>query len=223
MQTEGPDLSDPQRFWDSVWTGGADRDFWTQADPEVARLVAMGSPRDRPEVLDLGCGLGRHAVAFARAGYQVTAVDVSVKALAHVRRWAGELGLSIRTQAGHFAEERFPPEAFDWVLAVNVIYHGLPDDFARAIANTRTWLRSGGRLYFTCPTLEDGEYGRGRRVARHTFELEPGHVHFNAAWEDLAPLLDGLRMLYRKRRDHHWEQDAARQFSSRWQVLVEKP
>ena len=59
--------SDQKIFWEGVWSKEENRDFWTRVDPEVARLAATLSPQERPDVLDLGCGLGRNAIAFAQA------------------------------------------------------------------------------------------------------------------------------------------------------------
>ena len=41
-------------------------------------------------LLDFGCGLGRHAVYFAKQGFKVSAFDLSDKAVASTERWAAE-------------------------------------------------------------------------------------------------------------------------------------
>ncbi|HJP32400.1 MAG TPA: class I SAM-dependent methyltransferase [Candidatus Latescibacteria bacterium] len=218
------DPTDQQIFWDGVWRQPDSRDFWTQVDPEIASLAATLSPLDRPDVLDLGCGLGRNAIAFAQAGHRVTAVDLSESAVASVREQAAEFGLTtIRTRTGRFSDDLFVPDSFDIVLAVNVLYHALPDDFTQAICHVSRWLRPGGVFYLTCPTLEDCLYGQGTEVAPHTFELEPGHVHFHATWHHLEELLVGFDLVSRKQRDHVWEKGGVERVSSRWQILVEKP
>jgi SAM-dependent methyltransferase len=52
-----------------------------EADRCVRTILASGerstSDPDKISVLDIACGAGRHAIAFARAGYQVTANDLS--------------------------------------------------------------------------------------------------------------------------------------------------
>ena len=217
------DTTGRQAFWDGMWSSDAEDPFWNQVDPEVAALAGSTSPQDRPDVLDLGCGLGRNAIAFARAGYRVTAVDFSEEGLGHLRARAAELGLTMRIQPGRFTDDAFEPETFDIVLAVNVIYHGTPADFARAVAHAHRWLRTGGQLYFTCPTLDDGDFGDGTAVAPNTFELEPGHIHYYASWDELEVLLADFRLVSRKQRDHTWDRKGVNFCSSRWQVLVEKP
>ena len=211
-----------QAFWQRLWGSDERQEFWTRVDPEVARLVEAVSPERYPAVLDLGCGLGRNALPFALAGHTVTAVDLSQNGLAHLRARAAELSLEIDTCVARFTDDVFAAGQFDLVLAVNVLYHGLPADFARAVHHVCTWLRPGGFFYFTCPTLDDGEYGNGRQVAPNTFELEPGHVHYNASWADLEAMLDGFRVVWHKQRDHRWQEAGEARSSSRWQVLVEK-
>jgi len=209
-------------FWDGVWSKDENREFWTRVVPEVVHLIESHPPEGHPDVLDLGCGLGRHAIAFAQAGYRVTATDFSPQAISHVDEWAKDLGVQVRTQICRFTDDIFPPESFDIVLSINVIYHSYLDQFAQAIGNVRRWLKPRGIFYFTCPSLEDGEYKKGKKIASHTVELEPGHIHFCASWDELKNLLGDLRVISRKKRGHHWEEDGVPQFSSRWQVLVEK-
>ena len=45
------------------------------------------------EILDLGCGRGRHAINFGRHGYQVTGIDLSNQAIATAKEKAEELEL----------------------------------------------------------------------------------------------------------------------------------
>ena len=214
--------TDSSQFWDNLWGGDSDHDFWKQVDPEVARIIADESPELRPEVLDLGCGLGRHAIAFAGSRFRVTATDVSEVAVSHVRRWATDLGLEIQTRVCRFTDNAFPPDTFDFVLSENVIYHGHRDDIVRAVGNVCTWLRANGRFYFTCPTLDDGDYQTGERIAPQTVKIAEGHIHFCADWAELEDLLGGFRIVSRKRRDHQWDDEGTARFSSRWQVLAEK-
>jgi len=215
-------MTDRRDFWETSWRKEDLHGFWSQADPEVASLLESLPAGTQRDVLDLGCGIGRHALLFSRAGHRVTAVDMSETALDHVRSLASKLGLRIEARQARFHENVFGPETFDVVLAVNVLYHGLPLELTQATAHIRNWLRPEGLLYFTCPTLKDGEYGRGTRLAPHTFEFEPGHIHCNAAWEDLTSLLDGFSVVSRKVRDHQWRKDGVIRSSSRWQVLARK-
>ena len=66
---------------------------------EVERILSWLPPApSRParlDVLDMGCGFGRHALEFARRGHGVTGVDPSATLLDEARSRAVEQGLSI--------------------------------------------------------------------------------------------------------------------------------
>ncbi len=56
------------------------------------------------EILDLACGIGRHSVHLAKAGYRVTGVDLSSTFLRRARRLATEEGVS---RSAKFVRGRF--------------------------------------------------------------------------------------------------------------------
>ncbi len=73
----------------------------------------------KPErrVLDVGCGSGRHAISFAKRGYDdVTGIDLSPTLLAEAREQAKKLDLPIRFFERDMRD--IPDEPFD--LAVNL-------------------------------------------------------------------------------------------------------
>ena len=78
-------------------------------------------------VLEIGCGLGTDTVSFARAGAQVTAVELSEKSADIARRRVELFGLSDRVDilTGN-AEELpaiVPEQTFDLVYSFGVIHH----------------------------------------------------------------------------------------------------
>ena len=78
-------------------------------------------------VLEIGCGLGTDTVNFARAGAQVTAIDLSDQsaALARQRLEVYGLGDRVTIHVGN-AEELpsiLPPQTFDLVYSFGVIHH----------------------------------------------------------------------------------------------------
>jgi len=212
--------------WEAFWGNEEHHEWWKRPAPEVLEFIKSQSPEQRPDVLDLGCGIGRHAIAFAKAGFCVTATDASENAIAHLNESAKELNLPIRTKACYFLDDIFPTASFDIVLSYNVIYHGYREQFAQAIERVRALLSLEGLFFFTCPTRQDGKYGYGEQVAPHTFlctkSITPGDIHYFADEADLDELLAGFRQLSRKKNEHYWDNKGVQQFHSYWQILVEK-
>ena len=74
------------------------------------------------EILDLGCGTGRHSMRMAGAGARITALDFSSRMLAEARKKAGES--DVRFQLHDLSQPLpFPPESFDRVLCALVVDH----------------------------------------------------------------------------------------------------
>lgn len=191
--------------------------------PEVVALAEMNSPRERPNVLDVGCGVGRNVVAFAERGYRVTATDISPVAIARTRGWLEQRGLGAELVQASFVDDSFGPDCFDIVTAVNVLYHGTGQAFRTALGNIRKWLRRGGSLYFTCCSSGDPPSLRGRNVAQNTYELSTGHLHYCPDRNTVLAAVAGLEIVSLHRCEHHHVYEGSWQVSIRWRVLARKP
>ena len=67
-----------------------------EAERAVDLVKRLAAPDAEAEIVDAGCGRGRHARALARHGYRVTGFDLSARALRQARERAKAEGLSIR-------------------------------------------------------------------------------------------------------------------------------
>jgi 2-polyprenyl-3-methyl-5-hydroxy-6-metoxy-1,4-benzoquinol methylase len=59
--------------WDKRWTTAEGRADWLDPDPEVMALLPELMGRGARTALDLGCGVGRHALFLAERGLAVQA------------------------------------------------------------------------------------------------------------------------------------------------------
>jgi 2-polyprenyl-3-methyl-5-hydroxy-6-metoxy-1,4-benzoquinol methylase len=78
------------------------------------------------KVLEIGCGLGTDTINFARAGAQVTAVDISIESLALAKKRAEVFGLDNITFYQANAEQLSDyvrVESYDLVYSFGVIHH----------------------------------------------------------------------------------------------------
>ena len=131
-------------------------------------------------VLDMGCGGGRHAFALYRMGADVTALDRSASDLVDVEqmfaamRAEGEVpaGARARTVRGDAYALPFEDEAFDRVIAAEILEH-LPQD-EDAMAELYRVLRPGGLLAVTVPRWGPEKVCWALSDAYH--EVEGGHV-----------------------------------------------
>jgi tellurite methyltransferase len=212
--------------WEAYWSHPDNHDWWKTPAPEVLDFIRSLSPLEKPGVLDLGCGLGRHAIAFALAGFSVAAIDGSATAIQHLTEWARSLQLSLETHVCDVLDHVLPAEAFDVVLSYNVIYHGSREQFAQAIGRVRRLLKPKGLFFFTCPSRQDGKYGFGEMISPHPFRctksVTPGDIHYFADEADLDEMLAGFQPIARWKSEGYWDNNGEQQFYSNWHIHAEK-
>lgn len=110
------------------------------------QAFALLPPRERPRLLDLGCGEGLPTIELARLGKgEVVGIDTDPVALAILRRRIAEAGLGHRVQAVHTSlfEADFAAESFD-VLWEEGVLHLL--DPTLALPRCHRLLGPGGAL-----------------------------------------------------------------------------
>lgn len=104
---------------------------------EALRYAKYGS------ALDLGCGVGRHALFLAKHGFRVTAVDERTEVLAALKELARLQKLPITVRRGDAAAFS-SSKKFDMVLSTMVL-HFLPESAQRrAITLMQRLTKAGG-------------------------------------------------------------------------------
>lgn len=127
------------RFWDKHYRNFTQR----RVNPVMVEIASGLAPAT---ALDLGCGGGGDTLWLARAGWRVTAVDLSATATARLAEAARELGLDHLVHAErHDLASTFPDGSFDLVTA---LYFHSPFDLprARVLRTAARALTPGGRL-----------------------------------------------------------------------------
>lgn len=99
-------------------------------EPHIPRFADFGRWAGK-KVLEVGCGIGTDTINFARAGAEVTAIDLSEKSLDVARQRADLFGVSRRIRfyqgnAEHLSEFLLKGETYDLVYSFGVIHHS-PD------------------------------------------------------------------------------------------------
>ena len=201
--------------WDEQWRDVRGRAAWSDPEPWVARTVPLLRDRGARRVLDLGCGVGRHASFLGAEGFTCTAVDRSASGVHHARREAADAGLDVRFLLSSFDALPFAAATFDYILAWNVIYHGDEHTVLAAIDDVVRVLRPGGIYQGTMLSKRNADHARGTEVSANTW-VQPDttddkvHPHVYCDARDVLRLHRGLRLLAAfdepqgKPGSHHW-------------------
>jgi SAM-dependent methyltransferase len=145
----------------------------------LARHLAV-LPRGR--ALDLACGDGRHALALARQGFAVDAVDIAFAALARLLAAAQAEALAVHPVQADL--ERFPLPVARYAAIVNVRH------LQRTLyAPIRSALVPGGVVVFETFLREQARFGHPKNPA---FLLEPGELRAHFAGFEILEEAEGL-------------------------------
>jgi len=133
---------------------------------------------DRPpgRALDLACGTGRNSLFLAEKGYEVTAIDISPRAIELAEAIAREKGLKVDWIVADLDD--YPIEG-SYDLIVSSFFYPNKEMVPRII----NALNSGGMLLYENHLLPHSTADEARK---HRFHLKPG---------ELVQLFPGLKVI----------------------------
>jgi ubiquinone/menaquinone biosynthesis C-methylase UbiE len=221
--------------WDKVYS----QNFMTMWYPNediirfCARLIQKKLTHDKVEikrpvrqVLDLGCGNGRHAIYFAREGFEASGIDISATAIEWARDWSEREGLEIDFRVGDITQLPYPDHSFDVIVSHGVLDHIRMQDAQRAVSEAARIIRPGGLFYFDLKSADDADFGAGEEAGKNTFVVkegfEKGLVQHFFTLDEIHELMNGsFKPLYIESHDYRLAPDFKRMIA-RWIIASER-
>jgi SAM-dependent methyltransferase len=114
-KTLGRDWYKNSRLWQVFAPLMFGPERWAQTPSEVDAIISLLGLKGTERILDACCGVGRHALEFARRGFPVTAVDLNEDFIRAAEETATSEGLSVRFFVQDIREFH-PPHPFDVIL-----------------------------------------------------------------------------------------------------------
>jgi len=178
--------------WD--WEN-AEKSFWLKPAEDSFYLANKWREKGYKHILDIGTGLGRHAIFFARQGFEVCAMDISEFGIEHLKTWAANEKLNFEAKTGDMLSLPYPDKSFDCVFACHVISHTDTNGLHKTVSEIERVLRPNGEVFLTFCSKETPEYldEKADRVDENTilsqdeYELGIPHVHLDL--DDIVSLL----------------------------------
>ncbi|MBB4932843.1 SAM-dependent methyltransferase [Lipingzhangella halophila] len=177
-----PDLAEQQRtHWQHTYTDHPRMYGHAPSSPAV-HAAAVFADAGAQDVLELGAGHGRDALHFSRAGFRVTATDVSQSGLAQLQQDAEAQQLTGRLATmAHDVRDSLPlaSASVDGVFAHMLLCMALSTTQITAlVAEVARVLRPGGTFVYTVRHTGDAHYGAGTSHGDDIFEHGGFAVHF---------------------------------------------
>jgi ubiquinone/menaquinone biosynthesis C-methylase UbiE len=105
--------------------------------------------RSPERLVDLGCGTGRHAVAFAQQGYDVLGVDLSAEMLRQLQQKANLANVTVAGLRANLCElDGLPDGCFDSAILMYATLGMIPAaaDRSRVLQQVQRIVKPGGRF-----------------------------------------------------------------------------
>ena len=167
--------------WDDSWKTEEGRAHWLNPDPFIISKMPKFKKEGVQKVLDLGSGVGRHTILFAKEGFDVYGLDPSPSGFKYTRNWLKKEKLSPKLILGEMTKLPFDTDSFDLIVAWNVIYHGTTKIIDATINEIIRCLRNKGYFLCTLISTKHNKFGQGREIEKNTFiieeEEEKSHPH----------------------------------------------
>ena len=167
-------------LYEKLYSNRDEKDAASLADL-IEEVIPVSAYRN---VLDLGCGRGRHSITLAQRGYQVTGIDLSNKAIEKAKRIAGQKNLN---NVKFFVRDmRDPlPKQFDAIVNLFTTFGYFLEDEEnrRVLRNTGKMLNQGGILFL--------DYLNPHYVEKNLVPSESG-MYENLTYNVTRQIKDGM-------------------------------
>lgn len=100
-----------QTNWYKTFFSGLALEFWAKAmkpeytDAEIKFIKEIVSVPASGKILDAPCGYGRHSIAFAQEGFNVTGIDIAEEYVETLNATANEMQLPVTAINGNIIED----------------------------------------------------------------------------------------------------------------------
>ncbi|HEU4421612.1 MAG TPA: class I SAM-dependent methyltransferase [Pilimelia sp.] len=189
------DIDYDELYRDTADSGGPP---WDIGGPQPALARVLDEGVKGPKVLDVGCGAGDLAIALARRGYEVTAIDISGVAIDMARAKAASEGLTVHFEVQDATNLSLPSAPFDSVFDSGLLHSlrrrggGEADAYLALLPGLAA---PGATVFVLAVSVEEGQgWGVTEKLLRAAF-AEPQWVDTRVEEIDVAAEIDGRELV----------------------------
>ncbi len=159
-------------YWDDIyWEKHLKKDNLNDIEDFWITKYESFLPNSNIKILDLGCGVGQYATYFYYKGYQVTATDISSKALEYLKGKNSDIQLVLQDMSKPL---KFKDNEFDIVFANLSIHFFSEEETKNSLLEIKRILRLGGLFIGSVNSTSAYEY-----IKDHVVEIEENFYNSN--------------------------------------------
>ena len=162
--TQNKSFNKTEKFWDWKFGKGT---IYSEAPSEIVKHISDYIKKAKT-ILDIGGGYGRNAAYFAKKGATVTVTDISEKALKIGKKNYGAMH-NISFIKKDLLNLDFEKESFDAITGIYILNLFSKEELIQILGQLKNTLAAGGKLCSNFLSIEDDEFGIGKKIAKNTF------------------------------------------------------
>jgi len=186
-------------------------DYWKNVADEFLPLALKWKIENLNTVLDLGCGIGRNAIALAKLGFLVSAFDLSEDGLAQLQKEMQRENLSIDIKLGDMLTLPYESAFFDCVLAFHSIYHTDYSGLGKVLSEISRVTKKDGQIFITLNSKDSDAWAiyADRRIDAYTLlktegpEVDVPHTYLD--YVDVGHLMKEFQIQKIQQIFDYWE------------------
>ena len=164
------------------------RKFWSEEiirgnlewpDENVIRFVKRNF-KQNSTILDFGCGAGRNAIALAKDGYEVIAMDYTEAALKKVKENSKLLNIDIKKN--YDVDIPLKENSIDAVVACGSMFYHNKEETLKLLTSIKMVLKDKGKFWADWRTKEDWLFLHTIQIDECLYALDDSSQRKNATY-----------------------------------------
>ena len=191
------------------------KEIWLNPSEESYFICERWKKKEFINLLDFGCGLGRHSIFFSQQGFNVSAFDLSIDGINHLSDWAKKEEVEIDIQVADMLSLPYEKNKFDCLFAYHVISHTNTNGMRKIMDEIKRIVKPGGEIYITLCSKETWSFSEANypqiddnTVIKTEDGPEKGIPHFFVSLDDIIKLFTDVNIELLKIRhidDCYWD------------------
>ena len=216
------------KAWDWKIVKNKQEQTWLEPSVESYYLIDRWQKQRKKDFLDLGCGLGRHTIQFAKAGFNTAGFDLSEESIRRTAKYAKAEKLDIALKVGDMLELPYPDASFDCILCRNVISHTDTAGMRQIVEELKRVLRPEGECYLTLGSKETWGFKQDWPVVDENTKIriedgpENGIPHFYADYDLIQELFKDFKIELVYQLEDFYEKNGKTLNSWHYHLLIKK-